>query len=124
MSFNDLLATNKLFMPYKNEEIENQPIGINTIGKMPSLKATWLNSPGPSKYTGHSFRRTSATLLADTGANTLEFQRHERWKSTRVAKGYVKDSVSKKRRLSKEISDTINVDEAGPSKREKTTTGL
>lgn len=116
------IETKKLFLRYKNGKMENQPIGINTIGKMPHIIATWLNLPEASRYTGHCFRRTSATLLADTGANTLELQRHGGWKSARVAEGYVENSVGNKRKISKKISDAIDDSEAGPSKKAKTTT--
>ena len=43
-------------------------------------------------FTGHSFRVTSATVLADSGANNLVLKRHGRWKSDAIAEGYVRNS--------------------------------
>jgi hypothetical protein len=40
---------------------------MNIIGKIPSDIAQYLNSPGDKLYTGHSLRRTSATVLVDGG---------------------------------------------------------
>ncbi|KAJ8914344.1 hypothetical protein NQ315_011332 [Exocentrus adspersus] len=38
-------------------------------------------------YTGHCFRRTSASLLADSGASIDVLKRHGGWKSASVAEG-------------------------------------
>lgn len=48
--------------------------------------ANYLNLPDTDRYTGHSFRRTSATILIDAGANIITLKLHEGWKSTAVAK--------------------------------------
>ncbi|KAJ8975867.1 hypothetical protein NQ317_009652 [Molorchus minor] len=50
-------------------------------------------------YTGHCFRRTSARLLADSGANLCTIKRHGGWKSSSVAKGYLDDSLENKKRI-------------------------
>jgi hypothetical protein len=49
-----------------------QPMGINKIGGTPS----YLKLQEPQLYSGHCFRRTSATLLADSGANLTTLKRH------------------------------------------------
>jgi len=43
-------------------------------------------------YKGHSFRRSMASILAETGISLLELKQHGRWKSDRVAQGYIDDS--------------------------------
>ena len=45
-------------------------------------------------FTGHAFCRTSAAIVADSGASMLSLKRHGRWKSDRVAQGYVEKSKS------------------------------
>lgn len=47
---------------------------------------------------GHCFRRSSASLLADAGADLISIKRHGGWKSSTVAEGYMDDSIEKKKR--------------------------
>ena len=42
-----------------------QPIGKNLLVKVPEYMAEKLGLPDPTSYTGHSFRRTAATLAAE-----------------------------------------------------------
>ena len=49
----------------------------------------FLVLPNPELYTGHSFRRTSETLLVDSGA----LKSHGGWKSTLVAKGNIAEYI-------------------------------
>lgn len=58
-------------------------------------------------YTGHSFRRTSATLLADSGADITTLKRHGAWESTSVAEGYIENSVQSKRKIGQQIASSI-----------------
>lgn len=64
------------FLQYHNGKRSIQVIGISTIGKMPKLIVQFLKLSDAAEYTGHSFRSTSATIFADTGATTMDFQRH------------------------------------------------
>jgi hypothetical protein len=50
--------------------LKNQPMGRNTIAKMPHGIATLLSLANPSLYTFRSSRRTSATSAADGGSST------------------------------------------------------
>ena len=73
--------------------------------------ATFLNLDNPELYTGHSFRRTSAILLADAGANITTLKRHGGWKSDSIAKGYIEESVANKAKIGDLISTSINFDQ-------------
>lgn len=53
----------RFFLFYRNDKCTQQQVGINQFGKIPSLIATFLNVPQPDAYTGHCFRRSSASLL-------------------------------------------------------------
>lgn len=44
--------------------------------------AQFLKLPDPLAYTGHCFRRTSATLLVNGGSDILQLKRHGGWKSS------------------------------------------
>lgn len=103
------ISTNRFFISYKNGKCAKQVIGKNTIQSAPKTIAKFLNLDNPSGYTGHSFRRSSATILADAGADLLMLKRHGGWKSSTVAEGYVAESVGNKRKIGQLISDRIEM---------------
>ena len=72
------------------------PIGKNCIAKVPSKIAFLLNIENWKLYTGHSFRRTGATFLADAGADRGILKRAGRWESDSFAEGYVTESIYSK----------------------------
>jgi hypothetical protein len=100
---------NRLFLKYEKGKCCAVPVDINNIGSIPSKIATFLNFPNPSQYTGHCFRRSSATLLANRGGDLLTLKRHGGWKSGTVAESYVADSLKRK------INVAHMMTEAGPS---------
>lgn len=61
----------RFFVRYHMGKCVNQVVGINTFAKIPSQIARFLNLEHPNEFTGHSFRRTSAALLANTGVGIL-----------------------------------------------------
>lgn len=98
---------NNFFLNYQKGKCTSQVIGINKIGKCPTVIAQWLGLPEPELYTGHALRRTSATLLADAGASLTVLKRHGGWKSSQVAEGYIEDSIANKRKICDQITDAI-----------------
>ena len=80
------------------------PMGKNTLAKIPSQIALFLNLPNHSTYTGHSFRRSSATLYANAGASSLNLKQHLNWKSDAVVMRYINQSTSQKVTMSNLIS--------------------
>ncbi|KAJ8914232.1 hypothetical protein NQ315_003596 [Exocentrus adspersus] len=66
----------KFFVRYEKSQCTVQAIGKNTFGKIPQKVAEYLNLPNSTLYTGHCFRRTSASLLADSGASIDVWKRH------------------------------------------------
>lgn len=93
----------RFFLAYKNGKCSSQPVGKNTFGSLPAKIAAFLSLPEPSLYTGHCFRRTSATFLADSGADISHLKRHGGWKSACVAEGYVEESIQQKIKTSQKI---------------------
>uniref|UniRef100_A0A1Q3EXH3 Putative crypton-1 tc n=1 Tax=Culex tarsalis TaxID=7177 RepID=A0A1Q3EXH3_CULTA len=58
----------RFFVTYRNGKCTKQPLGINTIAKLPKIIAEYLKLPSPELYTSHCFRRSSTSLLqADSG---------------------------------------------------------
>lgn len=94
---------NRFFVAFKNNVCSTQPVGKNTFGKLPQQIAVYLNLPDANLYTGHCFRRTSASLLADSGASIDVLKRHGGWKSSTVAEGYVENSVANKTNIAENI---------------------
>lgn len=70
--------------------------------------AELLGLQKPELYSGHSFRRTSATLLSNSGANIQSVQDHGDWKSMTIATQYCADSDQQKIIRAKVITKTIN----------------
>ena len=54
-------------------------------------------------YTGYSFRRTSATLLANTGVDVLAIKRHSGWKSATIAESYVAESLNNEMEVANKV---------------------
>lgn len=109
-------TSDHFFLCFRNGKCINQVIGKNKMGSMPKEIASFLQLPDAKLYTGHSFRRTSATLLADAGADITTIKRLGGWKSTNVAEGYIEDSVNNKRKMSNRIADSIGTP---PNKKSK-----
>lgn len=82
----------------------DQFVGRNSIGGYASEIAEFLQKENASEFTGHAFRRTSATILADLGATILDLKRHGSWKSDSVAEGYVAQSLDAKQKIASKIS--------------------
>lgn len=56
---------------------------------------------------GHSFRRTSATILANSGADIETILRHGGWRNEKCAKGYIEDALHYKERTGNMITSSI-----------------
>ncbi|RZC34959.1 Phage integrase domain containing protein [Asbolus verrucosus] len=91
----------RFFLMYRNGYCINSPIGINTMGNIPKKIAAFLHLPDPHLYTGHCFRPSSATHIANSGGDILIIKRLRGWKTLQVSKGYVDSSLSKKIHVSK-----------------------
>lgn len=104
----EIPGTDRFFLTYKNDRCIRSHIGINTIGNFPKLIAQYLGLDEPAKYTGHAFRRSAATFLADSGADITTVKRLGGWKSTSVAEGYIADSLENKKKIAQKILGDTN----------------
>lgn len=82
-------------------------LGKNSITKHIQAIARWLDKDDPFSFTSHSLRRTSATLMADSGATSTQLQTHFGWKNQATANTYVEESKSSKIQAANMISSTI-----------------
>lgn len=81
-------------------------MGSSKIGGLPREIATFLGLSEPEQY------RTSATLLADSGADLTA--RHGVWKSSSMAEGYIEDSIENKSKICKGIIESIKLKQSSP----------
>lgn len=93
----------RFFVQYRKGECTIQCVGINKFGKMPSEVAAYLRLPNPEEYTGHCYRRSSATALANAGVGITNLKRHGGWQSTKVAEGYLNESLENKKLIASKI---------------------
>lgn len=101
-------TSQSFFICYRNGKCVQQNIGINKFGNLGKEIAIFLNLPNANLYTGHCFRRSSATLLVDAGGDITTLKRHGGWKSTAVAENYIDNSVQSKINISNQILHSID----------------
>lgn len=95
-------------------KITKQPFGHNAIAQFPKKIAAFLRLKNIETFTGHCFRRTAATLLANSGGDVLQLKRLGGWKSSTVAEGYV-DSSSQGQEQIAHILSTTHGQELSPT---------
>lgn len=121
----DLRPTNadhyRFFLNFQMGKCTRQPIGKHKISKMLRLNADFLDLPDAELFSGHAFRRTSATFLVDGGGDLFDLKRHGGWKSDKVAEGYVAESKRNKKRIATAISNDLHL---GPSTSKATFTTI
>lgn len=93
----------RFFLLYKNNKCHKQNVGIHKIGAIPFEIASYLKLSNAKEYTGHCFRRSSVTLLADAGADITVIKRHGGWRSSTVAEGYIDESLNNKLEIANKI---------------------
>lgn len=97
------LKERRLFLRYLNGKCHRMVVGIHTISSVPQKIAQFLKLDNWKEYTGHTLRRTSATLLVDGGGDLTCLKRHGGWRSSTVAEGYIEDSLLNKENIAKRI---------------------
>lgn len=100
----------RFFPPYRQGKCNRQPVGINTFGYLPHQITLFLKLDHHKEYTGHCFRRSSSSLLADSGADLLTVKHHGGWRSNTVAKGYIETSVKNKKKIASHILGIADID--------------
>ncbi len=83
----------------------------------------FLQLADEDRYTGHCWRRSSATILADAGGDKLLLKRHGRWTSDSVAEGYIDGSKRVKSDTAKVILNAEKENE-DPRSSDNTTPGI
>ncbi len=83
-------------------------MGINYLYKIPHVIAVQLKLDDPQAYTGHSFRRSSATQLANAGATSTDMRRFYHWKNDDTANRYIDQSAVHGQRIGNLLTGAEN----------------
>lgn len=86
----------KIWLQDRNGKLIAQVIGEHPISQVSKDVAKFLGISNWEEYTFHSFRSTSATVLADNGATIENIKRHGDWKSQSACEGYIRKSKKNK----------------------------
>lgn len=105
------VITDRFFLYYSKGKCTSQPIGIHKIGEVPSNIASFIQLPDSKRYTGHCFRRTSATLLSDGGASMQQLKQLGRWRFDAIAQGYIENSLHNRQVIYEGITHQKNYTE-------------
>ena len=86
---NYLKETNRIGRVFKNfnKNFTIQPMGVRTIALVPAAVSKFLNVEG--SFTGHCFRRSAATILAENGATSVQMKTLMNWKGESTALNYI-----------------------------------
>lgn len=101
------LKDTRFFFKYTKGKSIKQFVGIHKFGIIPQEIAAYLKLPHIKEYTGHCLRRTSATLLVNSGGDITMLKRHGGWKSSTVAEGYIEDSMASKTSICEKILTNV-----------------
>lgn len=103
------VKVNNLFLSYHGGKCVCQIVGKNTLGKLPRMIAEYLKLPNADKFTGHCFRRSAATILAESGGDTRSLKQLGGWRSDTVAESYVENSLQNKIKIAQSISGGLTI---------------
>lgn len=104
VNLRNVIQNERFFLQWRHGKLHNQALGYHSISGFPKKIATFLKLSSVETFTGHAFRRTAATILADNGADVLQLKRLGGWKSSSVAEGYVESSMENQTKTAQMLS--------------------
>jgi len=81
-------------LQYKVEKTIGNFMPIHWIRKVPLEIATQIKLETPKQYTGHSFRRSGASLFTEAGISTENLKHIGRWKMKRFLQVMLKNQTN------------------------------
>lgn len=91
----------------KTDLLVSQTMGKNKIAEVPHEIAKLLKLPDPSMYTFHSFRRSSASMAADSGATSEQMMSFFNWKHPSMCQEYISTSKAAIKEMATKLSSTV-----------------
>ena len=108
--WNDVILNFNLFLSFiLTKSFSVQAIGKHTIAAMPKAIATFFKLSKPELYTGHCFRRTSATIFANEGGDFVNLKDLGGWKSDTVTPCYIQRYINQKEKICNVLTNAINL---------------
>ena len=99
---------NRFFVGYRNGKCTIQPVGLNTFYEQSRVVANYLGlMEHRRQFSGHSLRRTSASMLAEAGASIEEIKCAGGWKTDKSAREYVEFSVNHNKKIGQMIANSV-----------------
>ena len=83
---------------------KGQVMGVNMLRTIGKEVAKELGMENPNRYTGHCFRRSSATEAANKGATSIDMKRAFGWKQEHTALKYLDDTKERPRKMAELLS--------------------
>lgn len=117
-----LTKNTRLFLTcMKNGRLSSVPMGKNYLYAIPKdvAKSIGLDQ---TPYTGHSFKCTSATAMANAGASSLEMRTHFNWKDDATANKYIRESNRALSTIGSYFNQSVNTASGTVEYREPTST--
>ena len=65
------MPNRRVLIDYRKGKCPWQPVGVHRIGGIPKKVAEFLKLENSESYTGHCFRRSPTTMLAENGGDLL-----------------------------------------------------
>ena len=99
-----LIRTGRVSKKTKPSSFVNSPMGVNYLQNVGKDIAAFLGFVDPSLYTGHCFRRTSVTVMANAGATVMELKQKCHWTNDKMANCYVANSDENMNKIAQYIT--------------------
>ena len=99
-----LIRTGRSAVNKKPSVFVKTPIGVNYLYDIGKDMAKFLQLAEPNTYTGHCFRRSSATELANNGATVMEMKQKFHWQNDKMPLVYVANSNANQTKMAQLLS--------------------
>lgn len=103
----------------KTDLLVAQVMGKNKIADVPHEIARLLKLPDPANYTFHSFRRSSASMAADSGATSDQMMSFFNWKHPSMCQEYISTSKAAIKGMATKLSSKTREEERKMASKEE-----
>ena len=91
------------------------PMGKNIIAKIPHEMATFLKKSNSKDFTFHSFRRSSATAAADSGASAQQMIDFFGWNNVSMPQEYISTSKAAVKSMANNLISAVDNENISPN---------
>lgn len=98
----------RVFLRMENGKVQNRALGKNYLADISKEAARFLGLASPDSYTSHTWRRSGATMLAESGVSTEGLRQYGGWKNAATAQIYIESTANNKKRLAETVLDSTS----------------